>query len=199
MIKHLTFGVLAFAAALAAPASASTVVDGNCVSVTDSAGCLFDGNINSNGDGNTNSYVTAQNAYNTYNNTHPSANPDILLSILASSDDANFASFGSFTGAGTSSGTWTLGGYLVNFVAVKASNEFVLYQLGTPSSTGNWNTFDIPFKNNPHGLSHLVFFGSAAPNAVPEPSTWAMMLLGFGGMGVALRRNRKLKTIAQLA
>lgn len=27
--------------------------------------------------------------------------------------------------------------------------------------------------------------------AVPEPGTWAMMLLGFGGMGVALRRRRR--------
>lgn len=34
--------------------------------------------------------------------------------------------------------------------------------------------------------------------AVPEPATWAMMLLGFGGMGVALRRRRK-PAVAQLA
>ncbi len=27
--------------------------------------------------------------------------------------------------------------------------------------------------------------------AVPEPGTWAMMLLGFGGMGLAMRRNRR--------
>ena len=38
-----------------------------------------------------------------------------------------------------------------------------------------------------------------AEGAVPEPGTWAMMLLGFGGMGVALRRRRKSAYIAQLA
>jgi hypothetical protein len=27
--------------------------------------------------------------------------------------------------------------------------------------------------------------------AVPEPATWAMMLLGFGGLGAALRANRR--------
>lgn len=27
--------------------------------------------------------------------------------------------------------------------------------------------------------------------AVPEPATWAMMLLGFGGIGMAMRRGRK--------
>lgn len=35
--------------------------------------------------------------------------------------------------------------------------------------------------------------------AVPEPGTWAMMLLGFGGIGYSLRRRRKIGTIAQLA
>ena len=30
-----------------------------------------------------------------------------------------------------------------------------------------------------------------ATGAVPEPATWAMMLVGFGGMGYAMRRNRK--------
>jgi hypothetical protein len=28
-------------------------------------------------------------------------------------------------------------------------------------------------------------------NAVPEPATWALMLLGFGGIGFAMRRSRK--------
>lgn len=39
----------------------------------------------------------------------------------------------------------------------------------------------------------------ASVPAVPEPTTWAMMLLGFGGMGVALRRRRKTVARAQLA
>ena len=29
-----------------------------------------------------------------------------------------------------------------------------------------------------------------APGAVPEPATWAMMMLGFGAMGASLRRRR---------
>jgi hypothetical protein len=37
--------------------------------------------------------------------------------------------------------------------------------------------------------------------AVPEPSTWAMMLFGFAGIGFSLRRGRKSKkaTLPQLA
>lgn len=31
----------------------------------------------------------------------------------------------------------------------------------------------------------------AAPGAVPEPGAWALMLLGFGGIGLAMRRSRR--------
>lgn len=37
-----------------------------------------------------------------------------------------------------------------------------------------------------------------AVNAVPEPGTWAMMLLGFGALGFAMRR-RKSSALTQLA
>ncbi|WP_308515780.1 PEPxxWA-CTERM sorting domain-containing protein [Sphingomonas flavescens] len=30
-----------------------------------------------------------------------------------------------------------------------------------------------------------------APGAVPEPATWAMMLLGFGGIGMTMRRKQR--------
>ena len=35
--------------------------------------------------------------------------------------------------------------------------------------------------------------------AVPEPSTWAMMLLGFAGVGFAAYRKRKNGTFAMTA
>jgi hypothetical protein len=31
----------------------------------------------------------------------------------------------------------------------------------------------------------------SVPGAVPEPSTWAMMLLGFAGLGFAAHRGRR--------
>jgi hypothetical protein len=36
---------------------------------------------------------------------------------------------------------------------------------------------------------------AAAPDAVPEPGTWAMMLLGFGAVGHALRRRRQTRVV----
>jgi hypothetical protein len=173
------------AALIASPASASTVVAANCVSVTASAGCLFSGNINDNPNaGNVNSYKNAEAAYNLFNDTHATANPDITLNLLGGTD-SGFP--GSWTGSGTSSGTWNLAGYLVNFIAVKAANNFVLYQI-TPASSGTWDTFDIPFNRNPPAVSHLMFFGTKG-GTVPEPAAWAMMLAGFGLVGSAMRRR----------
>ena len=34
---------------------------------------------------------------------------------------------------------------------------------------------------------------------VPEPATWAMMLLGFGAIGLMMRRRRRSHVLAQLA
>lgn len=36
-----------------------------------------------------------------------------------------------------------------------------------------------------------LVLGQPTTPPVPEPATWAMMLLGFGGIGMAMRRSRK--------
>lgn len=47
--------------------------------------------------------------------------------------------------------------------------------------------------------ARLAFTLNGAPvGGVPEPATWAMMLLGFGGIGLAMRRRRST-AVAQLA
>lgn len=38
-----------------------------------------------------------------------------------------------------------------------------------------------------------VTFGSAIPGGVPEPSVWAMLVLGFGTLGAAMRRRRSAR------
>jgi hypothetical protein len=47
------------------------------------------------------------------------------------------------------------------------------------------------------GFSNAVLYTTGTP-AVPEPGTWAMMLLGFGAAGYAMRRNRR-QSIRQTA
>ena len=48
------------------------------------------------------------------------------------------------------------------------------------------------------GYSNAVLYRATTP-PVPEPATWAMMLVGFGGIGMALRRRRRNTILPQLA
>lgn len=52
---------------------------------------------------------------------------------------------------------------------------------------------DINATGNDHGLAvdNLSFTAALAPvSAIPEPSTWALMLLGFGAIGASMRRRQ---------
>ena len=41
-----------------------------------------------------------------------------------------------------------------------------------------------------------TFGGVVTAAPVPEPATWAMMLVGFGGLGVAMRSRRRASATA---
>jgi hypothetical protein len=47
----------------------------------------------------------------------------------------------------------------------------------------------------PRGYS-FEFTVAAAASAVPEPSTWAIMLIGFAGLGFAFRQSRRKVSFA---
>ena len=44
-----------------------------------------------------------------------------------------------------------------------------------------------------HAKQNSIQLTGTRPPAVPEPATWGLMLLGFAGVGVAMRRSRKSK------
>lgn len=48
------------------------------------------------------------------------------------------------------------------------------------------------------GIQAIASIAAVQPG-VPEPTTWAMMLLGFAGVGYSMRRRRKLVALAQFA
>lgn len=49
------------------------------------------------------------------------------------------------------------------------------------------------------GIGELAFRSAAPTGAVPEPSSWALMLIGFGAVGFAMRRRRADATRAAVA
>jgi hypothetical protein len=58
---------------------------------------------------------------------------------------------------------------------------------------GGWNDY---FVTSTHG--YIVEYAGLDPqnvavSVVPEPSAWALLILGFGAVGGALRRSRKVR------
>ena len=180
----------AFAIASAAQAADTTVVIGSCDEVTDgdTNGCLFTGNINGNPDTNVDaSYVNAQDAYNAWATSFTPDLETITLNWITKNDDGDFGDFGSITvDPGGHTGTFDLSGWNLEYYAVKAGNGFVLYEYLGTDGTGNWAV------GGRNGMSHVAFFGTPGTTTeAPEPGTWAMMLLGFGAVGGAMRRRRR--------
>jgi hypothetical protein len=72
--------------------------------------------------------------------------------------------------------------------AFGASTPAQTFTLTAPT-TIDFVVNDYYLPDNSGGVSLLL---SSVRSALPEPSTWAMMLIGFAGIGMALRRRKYL-------
>jgi hypothetical protein len=78
--------------------------------------------------------------------------------------------------------------------------------VGGPTHYWNgWNTVTATFKatstdqvlsflsiGTPAGLPPVALLDGVSLNAVPEPASWALLLFGFGSLGMAARRRRQV-------
>lgn len=74
---------------------------------------------------------------------------------------------------------------------------------GEPNNVGNedglmanWNGITWNDAPQSSGLQYIVEYNAPAVGGIPEPSTWAMMILGFGAAGAAMRRRRVAPAVA---
>jgi len=58
------------------------------------------------------------------------------------------------------------------------------------SFIANAGTFTLNINGNNTGPGLGTLAGTVSMSAVPEPTTWAMMLIGFGAVGYSLRRRK---------
>lgn len=146
---------------------------------------------------------------------------DFTYSLLNTSTDphTNISGFGfDVSGATvdlattTSTGTYATissgsisGGYKVDICATAGSNCAGGSNGGpTPGGTAS-GTLDLEFTSLPSSFTltqPVIRMQNTGPRgngsdvgipvgAVPEPATWALMLLGFGGLGMTMRRRRR--------
>ena len=89
-----------------------------------------------------------------------------------------------------------LSGLSGSYSLVKNFDDGTQEQWGLSNLTLNPDQYTLNIMGNNSAAGSLG--GSITISAVPEPGTWAFMLLGFGAMGFAMRRSRK-QVLAQLA
>ena len=112
------------------------------------------------------------------------------MSLLFASDITAF-SLDASRSNGSTDGTLTLYGYLNG--SLTSTNSVALGAINSWSTIGLTGLFDqvtitgTGTDFHPFGIDNINF----TAGAVPEPGTWAMMLLGFGGIGMAMRRRRQ--------
>lgn len=180
-MRRTILGAAAIAAAsiAAAPASAVISLDSSSVGCDLATGCLFNGN----------------------NDVSPGPNPDTdkpseleaaLLNDLGLSIDLIYLNKVDFPdGSEVTSGDWAWPS-AVSYISIKSSTQFMFYSVAPSATSGSWTTDGLfNKKGNLRGISHYTLWGTPGGNAIPEPSTWAMMIAGFGLAGGALRSRRK--------
>ena len=106
-----------------------------------------------------------------------------LLDLLTSTDGVTYTALGSFTPTDNPPGVSgdTYGADVFSFAATSA--RYVRFSMSRcPQPNGNNYTAC--------SIGEVAFRSAVVNSGVPEPATWAMMLLGFGALGFALRRQR---------
>ncbi|WP_260600228.1 PEPxxWA-CTERM sorting domain-containing protein [Sphingomonas endolithica] len=125
--------------------------------------------------------------------------PDFSQTFIGS-DQFSFSNVaGTFAGIAGTASTVSFGNGIFSSLSIAATNlGFTQFNsptlfTGSPSNpiflTGSF-TLVNPF----FGDGTLTISPAAVAGAVPEPATWAMMLVGFGGIGFSMRRRLKVRT-----
>ena len=102
----------------------------------------------------------------------------------------------------------TLRAFVTNSAFDLSQFDFSFDTTGHTKNAMGWTLEQFSFNNPTNGNIQLQFvgtndntpFGAAIGDinisAVPEPATWAMLLLGFGGIGMMMRRRRDQAALA---
>jgi len=131
-------------------------------------------------------------------------------SIIRLDSDGSFATNSIFPSVNGSELTWSLDGTMLTYTYTPTGDDPIAHYLGLyqggPGANGGSNLYELfysangittgtinlaDYYKNSNGFSHIDLFDTGAGGGVPEPATWAMMLLGIGMIGSGARRRRQ--------
>ncbi|WP_294046469.1 PEPxxWA-CTERM sorting domain-containing protein [Sphingomonas sp.] len=144
--------------------------------------------------------------------THDAFNgEEIAYDALLTTDDAVSTNDGDYyeitgaTGTATYSGlTATIAGVFGNFTLnagnlVSMNGNFMLDGYFGFGSIQKGDLFNFIAVSEVGGPLETLTITPQVDSAVPEPATWAFLMLGFGGIGVALRRRPAVRARVRFA
>jgi PEP-CTERM motif len=104
------------------------------------------------------------------------------------------------TQIGSNFGLWSQNGISAPFGSLVGEIGGVYQLLGANFSGAAWGTGNLNLfywdSNNGDNTGRITFDATLAQSAVPEPASWALMILGFGLAGAALRSRKPRVTVS---
>ncbi len=126
----------------------------------------------------------------------PPIDPGVTLNpptVGITAGASNWAPLGSFSGqcwGGVGNGCGNTGWIKSNYVVNTAGSYKLIF------GVSNWGdtVYDTGLAFN-----GLQIGGTPIDDSVPEPATWAMLLVGFGGLGASIRSSRRKRAAGSAA
>lgn len=196
MNKFMSIAAATAAFAVAAPASAATVV--TLLPGTNTAGPNFVNVTPQFGDP-----LTADGSFkfvvldNDANNGAFSVTYNFVNPFPTGSDGTASASFS--VNAGQQTITFTGANINGSFIDLETADQmnsgFIMVWNNLNAGNNQFTIFGTV--DAPNGVGSTTIEGGLTINAIPEPATWALFILGFGAIGGAMRRRGQQITSAK--
>ncbi len=177
MLKHAAMAAVAAAALSASPAMAATTINyigGTTINLGPTGPGEEAGNF---------TFVVSGDGTFTATYTFTNFNFDPAKGTSTATFSSTDADVITFTGASIDGMAGVLD--IVNSEEMNAASVYVWQ---SPLALGS-HTLQFTGNFTPNGNGFATIGGTLTLNAVPEPATWALFILGFGAIGATLRRR----------
>ena len=122
---------------------------------------------------------------------NPAGTLQSVASFGAGTYTVSFDLGGNARGQANQTTVVTLGGTTIATLNLNSSDPLTLYTYTFTTTGGN-----LVFTENGPSNQQGNILDNVTLSSVPEPATWALMLIGFGGLGAAMRVSRRKAALA---